>query len=188
MRVYKDLDLATQEVTAYHFVLEWLTPLRTIYLDGRPHPGPSAPHTWGGFSTGEWKDGALVVKTTHMKVGYIRRIGVPTSDQATMVEYFRRHGDYLSHVSIINDPIYLSEPLVRSTNWLLTPDNVLYPQPCRPAIEIAAPEGTIPHHLPWEANPMLDEFAVKFGLPQEAADGGAQTLYPEFMHKLPQPR
>ena len=27
---------------------------RTIWMDGRPHPPEYAPHTFMGFSTGEW--------------------------------------------------------------------------------------------------------------------------------------
>src|ERR1700682_5299926 len=39
--------------------------LRTVWLDGRPHPPEYARHTWAGFSTGTWVGNILVVKTTH---------------------------------------------------------------------------------------------------------------------------
>ena len=32
-----------------------------------------------------------------------------------MTERFFRHGDLLTHVMMIEDPIYLSEPLVKTT-------------------------------------------------------------------------
>ena len=39
------------------------------------------------------------------------------------------------------------------------------------------------HHLPG-ANPFLTEFAKAHGIPQEAARGGAETMYPEYRKKL----
>ena len=42
---------------------------------------------------------------------------VPASDRATITEHIVRHGDVLTVVSVVDDPIYLEEPLVRSTNW-----------------------------------------------------------------------
>ena len=56
-------------------------------MDDRPHPGPNAPHTWMGFSTGRWDGDMLIVETTHLKQGWIRRNGIPMSDRATMTEY-----------------------------------------------------------------------------------------------------
>ena len=67
-----------------------------------------------GFSTGKWEGNILTVYTTHIKQGWVRRDGLPESDQATLVEHFIRHGDHLTHVSIVTDPVYLTEPLVKS--------------------------------------------------------------------------
>ena len=44
--------------------LRFMLPQRTIYMDGRPHPSEYAPHTWQGFSTGEWEGDMLKVTTT----------------------------------------------------------------------------------------------------------------------------
>ena len=49
--------------------------------------------------------------TTHLKQGWLRRNGVPESDQTTMIEHFVRHDRILTHVAIISDPVYLAEPL-----------------------------------------------------------------------------
>ena len=46
---------------------------RTIWMDGRPHPSKYAPHTWAGFTTGEWRGSTLVTTTTHLKWGWVRR-------------------------------------------------------------------------------------------------------------------
>ena len=86
-------------------------------MDGRPHPSEYAPHTWEGFSTGEWEGNALKVTVTHIKAGYLQRNGAPHSDQAVTTEYWQRHGDMLLLTSIINDPIFYEEPVVKTTNW-----------------------------------------------------------------------
>ncbi len=58
---------------------------RVIWMDGRPHPPAWAPHSFRGFSTGKFVGNALVVETTHMKQGWLRRNGTPESDQATLI-------------------------------------------------------------------------------------------------------
>ena len=59
----------------------------------------------------------LVVSTTHVKMGWLQRNGAPTSDLTTMEERFIRHGDYLMVATFVNDPVYLSEPFIRTTNF-----------------------------------------------------------------------
>ena len=100
IRIWKEVDTATQQIIAWHTHISWQAPERTIWMDGRPHPGPNAPHTWQGFSTGEWKGDILVVTTTHLKIGWIRRNGVPRSDSATLTEHWIRHDDQLTLVKI----------------------------------------------------------------------------------------
>ena len=85
---------------------------RPIFMDGRPHPPAWAPHSWTGFSTGEWVGNTLKVTTTHLKDGYLKRGGPQTSDMYTMTEFITRHGDILTIVTVIDDPIYLDEPYV----------------------------------------------------------------------------
>ena len=48
---------------------------RPIFMDGRPHPPAWAPHTWTGFSTGEWVGNTLKITATHFKDGYLKRGG-----------------------------------------------------------------------------------------------------------------
>jgi glyoxylase-like metal-dependent hydrolase (beta-lactamase superfamily II) len=179
LRIWKEIDTQTQQVIAYHTHVQWQAQERTIWMDDRPHPGEDAPHTWQGFSTGKWEGNTLTVVTTHLKESYVRRNGVPRSDRATLLEHWIRHGNFLTLVSIITDPVYLSEPFIRTTNWEFSPFQAIDPYPCEVAEEVERAEGSVPHHLPG-TNPFLDEFAHRFSLPAQATRGGAETMYPEY--------
>ncbi|MBI2149450.1 MAG: hypothetical protein HYU27_02440 [Acidobacteria bacterium] len=183
LRIWKEVDRESQQTIAYHTHISWQAPERTIWMDGRAHPPEYAAHTWQGFSTGKWEGDMLTVTTTHLKAGWIRRNGIPRSDRATLTEHWIRHGDNLTLVSIISDPAYLSEPFIRTTNWVLDPRQNIAPYPCEAVVEVDRPKGTVPHHLPGE-NTFLAEFAAKHNLPAIAARGGAETMYPEFKQKL----
>jgi hypothetical protein len=183
MRIWKDVDTATQQVIAYHTHIAWQAPERTIWMDGRPHPPEYAAHTWQGFSTGVWEGNMLTVTTTHLKAGFIRRNGVPRSEKAVLREHWIRHGNVLTLVEFITDPVYLTEPMVRSTNWEWQPDQELAPYPCEAVTEVPREPGVVPHHLPGQ-NTFLTEFAQKYNLPFEATRGGAETMYPEYLQTL----
>ena len=183
VRICRDIDPASQRVIAFHMhFLAWDSE-RTIYLDGRPHPPADALHTFQGFSTGVWEGNMLTVTTTHLKTNYLRRNGLPRSDQATLTEHWTRHGEYLTITTVIEDPVFLTEPLVRSDNWYLDPGQHIGIFGCEYAAEVPRPTGTVPHHLPG-TNPNLNEFANWYGLPFEATRGGAETLYPEYRSKI----
>jgi glyoxylase-like metal-dependent hydrolase (beta-lactamase superfamily II) len=181
MRITQDVDADTQALVRITVYIEWMEQHREIWMDSRPHPGPFSPHTWQGFSTGRWEDDTLVVTTTHLKAGWMRRNGLPYSDFATFTDRWTRYGDVLTHIAILEDPVYLTEPFVRTTNFTAAPTLALNPYPCESVTEIAdrAP-GDIPHHLPGE-NPMLSEYANAFSLPLDALRGGAETALPEFL-------
>ena len=181
LRIQQGVDFDTQRVTRITMYIEWMQQYREIWMDGRPHPSPFAPHTWQGFSTGAWEGDTLVVTTTHMKAGWVRRNGLPYSDQATFTDRWTRYGDYLTHVAILEDPVYLTEPFVRTTNWRVAPGMRIQAYPCESVNEIADREpGAIPHFLPGQ-NPDLEEYAKRFDLPVDAVRGGAETMLPEFV-------
>jgi glyoxylase-like metal-dependent hydrolase (beta-lactamase superfamily II) len=179
VRIWKDVDPITQRVVAYHTHVQWQAQERTIWMDGRPHPPEDAPHSWQGFSTGTWKGNSLEVTTTHLKESYLRRNGVPRSDLATLVEVWSRHGDFLTLASMVDDPVYLTEPMIRTTNWAIAPQQSIDPYPCEVGEEVTRAAGDVPHHLPG-TNPFLGEYAKKNGLPEIATRGGAATMYPEY--------
>ena len=114
---------------------------------------------------------------------------LPRSEKATLVEYFIRHGDYFTLVTDVRDPVYLTEPLIRTRTGYWTWETACSPNYCIPSVEVPHPKGYVAYHLPGE-NPWLTEFASRHGIPVEAARGGAETMYPEYqekMAKMPRP-
>ncbi len=181
IRITRELDPVTQEVIGYQLFGTFGQATRLIWLDGRPHPPDYAAHTWAGFSTGRWDGNSLEVVTSHLKVGWLQRNGVAHSDRATMTERFIRHGNYLTVVTIVDDPIYLEEPFIRTTNWVLNPDQEVRRTQFDVVDEVAARRrGEVPHYLPGspEAIRKLTEFSSKFKLPVQDARGGAASTYP----------
>lgn len=182
LRISKEVDPISREITAFH--AEWLRSVdRPIYLDGRAHPPAEALHTWAGFSTARWEGDMLVITTTHLKEGYLRRNGLPRSHKATLSERWIRNGDILTVMTIVYDPVYLTEPFVRTTDYELNVNQNTPPYPCGVVQEIDRAEGQVPHFLPG-TNPYLSEFAVRHGLPLEPARGGAETMYPDFRERM----
>jgi hypothetical protein len=183
VRIRKEIDPQSQNLVAWHILHESYNRFRTVWMDGRPHPSEDERHTWQGFSTGRWVGNALEITTTHMKESRIRRNGIEHSDEAVLVEFLTRHGDYLTFISILNDPHSLEEPYIHSRHFVLDTNQVIRPYPCRGAVEIDRPLGVVPHHLPNE-NPFLETFQTNHGIPAEAALGGVETIYPEYRERL----
>jgi hypothetical protein len=118
---------------------------------------PTGERTWQGFSAAEWelvgaggrggagaagrgappppRDGALKVVTTNMRPGYLRKNGVPYSENAVVSEYFDRHSAYgtewFTVTTIVEDPQYLTQPFITSTHFKKEPDGSKWsPAPC----------------------------------------------------------
>jgi len=184
IRITKVFDPVTQETIGYEIFGTFGQATRTIWLDGRPHPPSYAAHTWAGFSTGKWDGDQLVVETSHIKVGWIQRNGVAHSDQATMTEHFFRHGDILTVVTVVTDPVYLEEPFVRTTNWVIDPRQTVTRSQFDVVDEVVRrPTGYVPHLLPGSAGAEAKktEFADKRKVPPAAVRGGAATTRPEWV-------
>lgn len=83
-------------------------------------------------------NGTIEVVTTQLAPGYVRRNGVPYSDQAKLTEYYERlkedNGDeYLVIISQLEDPVYLAQPVLTSTNFKREKDGKKWdPSDCRP--------------------------------------------------------
>ena len=182
MRMWEEKDPDTQQLTALHIYISTYEQNRTIWMDRRPHPPDYAPHTWMGFSTGAWEGNQLTVTTTHLKMGWLRRNGLPESDQATMIEHFMRHGDLITVVTRVTDPVYLTEPLFRTESFALAGINqsINWLWPCEYVTEVVnRSKGYVPHYLPGK-NPFLKELIDRTHLPEMAVQGGPETSRPEY--------
>ena len=91
---------------------------------GRGGPGPGA-------------GGSLEVITTNLRSGYLRKNGVPYSEDARVTEYFHRteedYGNtYLIVTTIVEDPEFLTAPFITSSHFKKLPDtdNGWNPAPC----------------------------------------------------------
>jgi hypothetical protein len=183
LSIWKEVDRASQKTLAFHTHLSAYGAEQTIWMDGRPHPPEYAPHTWQGFSTGKWDGDTLVIETTHLKENWVRRNGLPRSDLATASAHLMRHGNYLTVVVITYDPVYLTEPFMRTSDFVYNDQQAMAPWPCEAVDEVDRPAGQVPAHL-LGANTFLNEFPANYGIPPEATRGGAETMYPEYAIKM----
>jgi len=155
----------------------------TIWMDGRPHPSPDALHTQAGFTTGRWEGNTLLARTTHMKAAWIRKTGVPLSDEAEINWRFYRHGAVLTVLMEVTDPSYLAEPYMISKSFQVSPNPVATQTPCVSTFEGREPGDSVPHFAP-DKNPFADEFVKMYNLPREAVLGYPETLYPEYRKRI----
>lgn len=124
--------------------------------------GPPAEKSWQGYTTAEWTrpvggfdlralfggrppaagdgppKGSLKAVTTNLRPGYLRKNGLPYSENAELTEYFSRvsafGNDYLTVLSIVHDPTYLNGDFVTSSHFKREPDDSNWnPSPCRTA-------------------------------------------------------
>jgi len=181
-RILKEQDPLTRDVKAYHIQfmrsLDW-----PIFMDGRAHPPAYAPHTWTGFSTGEWIGNTLKITTTHLKDGYLKRGGPQTSDLFAMTDYLTRHGDTLTIVTSVDDPIYMEEPYVESTTYTIDLTSNVAMETCNGS-SFAENGGTdrhhVPHFLPGQNTALTEWLKKDDWIPVEPTRGGAVTMYPEY--------
>src|SRR5262245_58100520 len=111
---------------------------RLFHFDGSKWQG-GAPQ-WQGDSVARWekqlqirgfggrfggpepgKGGALKVVTGHMRAGYLRKNGVPYSENATLTEFFDRveldSVSYLIVTTVVDDPQYLNDTFITSEQF-----------------------------------------------------------------------
>lgn len=104
--------------------------------DWKPVAGAA---TWQGNSVAQWDatgTGGLKVTTTHMRAGYLRKNGVPYSENAVLTEYYdvvrERSGDQrLILTSVVEDPKYLAQPFTTNSQFKKQPSGSGWePAPC----------------------------------------------------------
>jgi len=128
-----------------------------------------AEHTWQGFTTAAWTRpvggfdlraaisgraapppggppmGSLKAVTTALRAGYLRKNGLPYSENAELTEYFSRvtgfGNDYLTILSIVHDPMYLNDDFVTSSHFKREADDSRWsPSECVTAPPLASAE------------------------------------------------
>ncbi len=83
------------------------------------------------------RGGSLKVTTTRLKEGYLRKNGVPYSENAVLTEYFDRHSEsngdeWFTVTTIVEDPKYLQQSFITSTHFKKEADaSKWYPSPCK---------------------------------------------------------
>ncbi len=173
----------TQKLLAWK-IAGWIDRDETmIWMDGRPHPSRYATHTNGGFTTGQWDGDTLTVRTTHFKMGDIKRHTSFSSDRATLTYRLTRRGDLLTVTGILEDPVYLAEPYVLTEVFRLDLGGNTFPlTACEPIEELPhlhENPALVPHYLPGK-NPWINELSENTNIPLEAVLGGPATMYPEY--------
>jgi hypothetical protein len=140
---------AGQQTRLLHFTAAGAAPVDTATLSAR---------TLQGYSVAEWQRsgqafdafmergagaapgqtwGSLKVITTNMLPGWLRRNGVPYSQNATITEYFTRinnkdAGDWFVVTTIVDDPQYLQRPFITSSNFKKEANDAKWaPAPCK---------------------------------------------------------
>jgi len=184
-RIFEERDPYTQQLQSVNVYGQVAEGRHEIFMDGRPHPPAYALHTFPGFSTGHYQGQILAVETSHVKRGWIRAPGVAQSDEASVHEYFIRHGDRITILSVTTDPVYLTEPFAKVQVLLRygkDPNGWLYA--CDDSEQIQnKTEDRVPSVL-FGQHPYLKEYSEKRQVPLLGALGGPETTRPEFAAKL----
>jgi hypothetical protein len=98
---------------------------------------PAGERTWQGYSTAQWqRPESLKAATTNLRPGYLRKNGVPYSENAAVTEYFDiaplpGGGQVLLVTTIVDDPQYLQQPFIVSSQFKKEADGSKWdPTPC----------------------------------------------------------
>jgi hypothetical protein len=109
---------------------------------GTPAPGAAAPARGtpvpaaGRGRGGPQRWAPLNVVTTQLRPAWLRKNGVPYSENTVLTEHFVRFSDesdeWFTVVTIVEDPTYLNMSFITSTNFKREPDGARWkPTPCR---------------------------------------------------------
>ena len=131
MRLPGRLHITWEDDNTMKLDLDTGTQTRRFVFGAAP---PAGEPSWQGSSTARWmfppgargrgpekpQTGQLVVTTTRMRPGYLRKNGVPYSANATLTEYYVRLVDdvdgqeYLVVTTMVDDPQYLAQPYIKT--------------------------------------------------------------------------
>ncbi len=146
MRVPGRLHVTWQDDNTLKVEMDTGSQTRTFHFGAAPaSPGQ---RTWQGYSAAQWerpgagrggnavRGGSLKVVTRNMRAGYLRKNGVPYSENATVSEYFDvaplpDGGTALLVTAVVDDPLYLQVPFIVSSQFKKEADGSRWdPTPC----------------------------------------------------------
>jgi len=157
MRVPGRLHITWQDDLTLKIETDQGQQTRVLHFSGEPAKG--AQRSWQGYSAAKWegpqqppnppvffglglaprlgsRSRSLEVVTTQLRAGYLRKNGVPYSENAVLKEYFDRFdeqgGDsWLMVMTVVEDPAYLAIPYVTTSHFKKLADATGWdPQPC----------------------------------------------------------
>jgi hypothetical protein len=148
MRVPGRLRITWQDDDTLRVDTDAGTQTRLFHFGAVPAGSPEP--TWQGVSSARWElpgrgvgagsglpeSGSLTVVTTRARAGYLRKNGVPYSDNALVTEYFDvaplpGGGRALVVTTVVDDPTYLRQPFVVSSHFKMEADGSKWdPTPC----------------------------------------------------------
>ena len=145
MRVPGRIHITWQDDNTMRLDVDAGTQTRLFRFSASP-PAPDGAPAWQGQSIARWeggrggapgarRGGSLTVVTTKMRAGYLRKNGVPYSENATVTEYFdvgqQPSGEYLVVTTVVDDPRYLTQPFIVSSHFKKEADGSKWdPTPC----------------------------------------------------------
>jgi hypothetical protein len=132
LRVPEHLHITWQDDQTLHMDVDAGKQTRVFHFGD--WKAPEGPRTLQGDSVAEWEiqgggrgrggpaNGSLKVTTSNLKAGFLRKNGVPYSENAGLTEYYdlvkERNGDVLMVVTIVVvDPRYLRESFIISSQF-----------------------------------------------------------------------
>ena len=185
LRIWEEKHPKTQDLIAIKHYTSTYEQTRTIWMDGRPHPGPERAAHLDGILDRPLRRRHADRRDHAPQAG----VGPPQrhaderpGDDDRVLRPQRRH--VMTHIVVLIDPVYLTEPLVKSQEFVRSARELparhvaVGLRPGRRDCDARA-EGDVPAYLPGE-HPFKDEFARRHQLPEIAVRGGAATMYPEF--------
>ena len=117
------------------FKYEYFDQVRLIFMDGRGHLPPGAPHSKVGDSIGHWEGDELVIDTTHLEPATLTNNGLDHSANVHLVERYKLSpdGNLLTATQWFEDPDVLDNNGARVIRWRKHPGQHVYPYDCDPS-------------------------------------------------------
>ena len=145
MRLPGRLHITWQDERTLKIETDAGTQTRLLRFGGGAAAG-AIERTWQGNSVAAWdavqggngspRWGTLRVVTTQLRPGYLRKNGAPYSENTVLTEYLDlqtgpRNATWITITTIVNDPRYLTQEFITSTDFRKEPDGAKWkPTPC----------------------------------------------------------